>query len=190
MRPRPCPRFDAATALTEKVKQTYPPSHPDAADLGFLYGTILTDGGDGANGVATKNVCVFADAEVDRSPTGSGVTARLAAMHAKGEIGIDETRLFESIVGSRFTGSVARQTSLSDGRAAIVAQVGGRAHYSGVNSGRGGRRTRQGLSGAVAVACPPRLWADRSHSLNLASEFRIFRRRRDGIRMARKRIDP
>ena len=38
-------------------------------------------------GVATKNVCVFAEAEVDRSPTGSGVTARLAAMHAKGEIG-------------------------------------------------------------------------------------------------------
>jgi trans-L-3-hydroxyproline dehydratase len=122
---------DAATALTEKVKQTHPPSHPDAADLGFLYGTILTDGGDGANGVTTKNVCVFADAEVDRSPTGSGVTARLAAMHAKGEIGIDETRLFESIIGSRFTGSVARQTSLSDGRAAIVARVGGRAHYSG-----------------------------------------------------------
>ena len=122
---------DAATALTEKVKQTHPPSHPDAADLGFLYGTILTDGGDGANGVATKNVCVFADAEVDRSPTGSGVTARLAAMHAKGEVGIDETRLFESIIGSRFTGSVARQTSLSDGRAAIVARVGGRAYYSG-----------------------------------------------------------
>ena len=56
----------------------------------------------------TKNICVFAEAEVDRSPTGSGVTARLAAMHAKGRIGIGETRIFESIVGSRFSGAVAR----------------------------------------------------------------------------------
>ena len=81
--------------------------------------------------MATRNVCVFADAEVDRSPTGSGVTARLAAMRAKGEIAPGETRLFESIVGSRFTGSVARDVALRDGRPGIVARVGGRAHYSG-----------------------------------------------------------
>lgn len=122
---------DAATALTEQVKQKFPPSHPDAAELGFLYGTILTDGGDGSDGVPTKNVCVFADAEVDRSPTGSGVTARLAAMHAKGEIAIGEMRLFESIVGSRFTGAVAREVTLADGTPGIVARVGGQAHYSG-----------------------------------------------------------
>jgi trans-L-3-hydroxyproline dehydratase len=122
---------DAATALTERVKVEFPPSHPDAADLGFLYGTILTDGGDGAGGAATKNVCVFADAEVDRSPTGSGVTARLAAMHAKGEVATGETRLFESIVGSRFTGAVARTVKLADGREGIIARVGGHAHYCG-----------------------------------------------------------
>jgi trans-L-3-hydroxyproline dehydratase len=122
---------DAATALTEKLKAEFPLSHPDAADLAFLYGTILTDGGDGSDGLPTKNVCVFADAEVDRSPTGSGVTARLAAMHAKGLIAEGETRIFESIVGSQFTGQVARQTALADGNPAIVARVGGRAFYSG-----------------------------------------------------------
>ena len=122
---------DAATALTEKLKAELPLSHPDSADLAFLYGTILTDGGDGSGGVATRNVCVFADAEVDRSPTGSGVTARLAAMHAKGLIAEGETRLFESIVGSQFTGQVARQTVLADGNPAIVARVGGHAFYSG-----------------------------------------------------------
>ncbi|MBX3577301.1 MAG: proline racemase family protein [Rhizobiaceae bacterium] len=121
---------DAATALTERVKVEVPLAHPDHADLAFLYGSILTDGGDGRNGVATRNVCVFADAEVDRSPTGSGVTARLAAMHAKGEIAPGEERLFESIVGSRFTGSVAR-TVKAGAHDAIVARVGGRAHYSG-----------------------------------------------------------
>jgi trans-L-3-hydroxyproline dehydratase len=120
---------DAATALTEKLKVVFPLSHPDHADLAFLYGTILTDGGDGRN-APTKNVCVFADAEVDRSPTGSGVTARLAAMHAMGEIGTGESRTFESIAGSRFTGSVARVTKAGS-HDAIVARVGGRAFYSG-----------------------------------------------------------
>ncbi|EHK58700.1 Proline racemase [Mesorhizobium alhagi CCNWXJ12-2] len=121
---------DAATALTEKLKAEFPLSHPDHDDLAFLYGTILTDGGDGSGGRATKNVCVFAEAEVDRSPTGSGVTARLAAMHAKGEIAIGETRIFESIVGSQFTGAVVRTTKAGP-LDAIVARVGGRAFYSG-----------------------------------------------------------
>jgi trans-L-3-hydroxyproline dehydratase len=121
---------DAATALTEKLKAEFPLSHPDHADLAFLYGTILTDGGDGAGGRATKNVCVFAEAEVDRSPTGSGVTARLAAMHAKGRIATGETRVFESIAGSQFTGAVARTTKAGP-HEAIVARVEGRAFYSG-----------------------------------------------------------
>lgn len=121
---------DAATALTETVRRSVPLSHPDSADLAFLYGSILTDGGDGSGGTATRNVCVFADAQVDRSPTGSGVTARLAAMHAKGTVVPGEIRLFESIVGSRFTGAVARITQAGD-HAAIVARVSGRSHYTG-----------------------------------------------------------
>lgn len=121
---------DAATALTDRVKAEFPLSHPAHADLGFLYGTILTDGKDVFSSEPTRNVCVFAEAEVDRSPTGSGVTARLAAMHAKGQIGVGETRVFESIVGSRFTGSVVRTTT-EGGHSAVVARVGGRAFYSG-----------------------------------------------------------
>lgn len=120
---------DAATALTAKVKAELPLSHPDHPDLAFLYGTILTDGGDGSE-APTRNVCVFADAEVDRSPTGSGVTARLAAMYAKGAVRPGEPRIFESIAGSRFTGSVARITTAGPFDA-ITVRVGGRAHYSG-----------------------------------------------------------
>lgn len=121
---------DAATALTERLKRDVALSHPVHTDLGFLYGTILTDGKDGFSHEPTRNVCVFADAEVDRSPTGSGVTARLAAMHARGEIGIGQSRQFESITGSRFAGEVVRATS-EGGHAAIVARVSGRAFYSG-----------------------------------------------------------
>ena len=121
---------DAATALTERLKAEFPLSHPDHDDLAFLYGSILTDGEDAFSDQPTKNVCVFAEAEVDRSPTGSGVTARLAAMHAKGFIATGQTRIFESIVGSRFSGAVARATRAGQ-HDAIVARVGGRAYYSG-----------------------------------------------------------
>ncbi|MBX3529508.1 MAG: proline racemase family protein [Rhizobiaceae bacterium] len=122
---------DAATALSEAARAMVPLSHPDSPDLAFLYGSILTDGHDGSGGETTRNVCVFADAEVDRSPTGSGVTARLAAMAAKGEIAPGDTRLFESVVGSRFEGAVALAARLADGRAGIVVRVKGRAFYSG-----------------------------------------------------------
>jgi proline racemase len=121
---------DAATTLTDRLKAEFPLSHPDHADLAFLYGTILTDGRDPFSGDVTKNICVFAEAEVDRSPTGSGVTARLAAMHAKGEIAIGQTRMFESIAGSRFSGAVVR-TAKAGPHEAIIARVGGRAYYSG-----------------------------------------------------------
>lgn len=121
---------DAATALTERAKRDFPLSHPDHADLAFLYGTILTDGRDEFSSEPTRNVCVFADAEVDRSPTGSGVTARLAAMHARGQIREGQSRLFESIAGSRFSGAVARPAKAGR-HDAIIARVGGRAYYSG-----------------------------------------------------------
>src|SRR5690606_13935892 len=71
---------DAATSLTEAARAV-PLTHPDHSDLAFLYGTILTDGNETGQ---SKNICVFADAEVDRSPTGSGVTARMALRHSKG----------------------------------------------------------------------------------------------------------
>ncbi|MET3578512.1 trans-L-3-hydroxyproline dehydratase [Mesorhizobium robiniae] len=121
---------DAATVLTETLKTEFPLSHPDHADLAFLYGTILTDGRDAFSSEATKNICVFAEAQVDRSPTGSGVTARLAAMHARGQIAIGQARTFESIAGSLFSGSVTR-TAKAGPHDAIIARVGGRAYYSG-----------------------------------------------------------
>ena len=119
---------DAADALTQAVKEAIPLDHPDASDLAFLYGSILTEG-DGI-GAPTINVCVFADREVDRSPTGSGVTARLAAMFVKGEIGKGETRIFESITGSQFEGSVESVTKAGR-HDAITARVTGRAYFSG-----------------------------------------------------------
>jgi proline racemase len=121
---------DAATALSAEVNRTVKLTHPDHDDLAFLYGSILTDGGDGAGGKASRNVCVFADAQVDRSPTGSGVTARMAAMHAKGQVTIGERRLFESITGSRFAGEVSAE-EMAGTFPAVRVRVSGKAHYCG-----------------------------------------------------------
>lgn len=121
---------DAACALTSAVNRSVTIIHPDHEDLGFLYGSILTDGLDGSAGRPSRNICVFADAQVDRSPTGSGVTARLAVMHARGEVAVGEERLFESITGSRFSGTVIGPAS-AGALPAVRVRVSGRAHYCG-----------------------------------------------------------
>lgn len=120
---------DAAVSLTGAAKDKVPLSHPDHDDLAFLYGTIITDGGNG-EGEATRNICVFADEQVDRSPTGSGVTARMAAMYAKGRVKRGDIRTFESITGSRFEARIASGTKCGDHQAVVVS-VSGRAHYMG-----------------------------------------------------------
>jgi trans-L-3-hydroxyproline dehydratase len=120
---------DAASRVTEAAKQQIALSHPDDPDLAFLYGTILTDGGDGANR-PSANICVFADREVDRSPTGSGVTARIALQHARGQLALGVERRFESVTGAIFTGRAVREVRAGD-RAAVTVEVGGRAHYTG-----------------------------------------------------------
>ncbi|HAX82367.1 MAG TPA: proline racemase [Actinobacteria bacterium] len=120
----------AAWATTGAVRAALPLSHPDGPDLEFLYGTILTDGDDAWSERPTANVCVFADRQVDRSPTGSGVTARIAIQHAAGLIPLGVERSFASIVGSSFTGKAVATTQIG-GRPAVIVEVAGQAHYTG-----------------------------------------------------------
>ncbi|KAK1795960.1 hypothetical protein P4O66_009062 [Electrophorus voltai] len=123
---------DAAIAVTKAVKSQVKLHHPVSEDLAFLYGTILTDGKDAFTDEPTANVCVFADAQVDRSPTGSGVTARIALQYHKGLIQLNQTRSFCSgTTGAMFTGKAVQETTCGDFQAVVV-EVSGHAHYSGV----------------------------------------------------------
>ncbi|KAG9344806.1 hypothetical protein JZ751_010493, partial [Albula glossodonta] len=125
---------DAATAVTNAVKSQVKLHHPSSSDLAFLYGTILTDGKDGFSEEPTANVCVFADAQVDRSPTGSGVTARIALQYHKGLVQLGQSRTFQSgATGSTFTGTAVQETSCGEFRAVVV-EVAGHAHYTGVST--------------------------------------------------------
>ena len=103
--------------------------HPFEEDLSFLYGTIFIAPplGEGAD---SRNVCIFAEGEVDRSPTGTGVSARMALHHARGEIGIREPMVIESIIGSRFTGRVHELTGFGQYEA-VIPEVEGRAYITG-----------------------------------------------------------
>lgn len=125
----PLPRLvDAAAALTDAIRASVPVSHPDQPDLGFLYGTIITDGA--APPEESANLCIFAESQIDRSPTGSGVTARMALDHAKGLVKPGQMRRFRSITGGIFTGSVASTTRLGP-HEAVTVEVGGQAHWMG-----------------------------------------------------------
>ena len=103
--------------------------HPFEKDLSFLYGTIFI-GEPQSTGSHSRNVCIFANGEVDRSPTGTGVSGRLAIHYARDEIKIGEPITIESIVGSKFTGHVVNETAFG-GYRAIIPEVEGTAFITG-----------------------------------------------------------
>ena len=121
----------AGEAIKRAVNAALPIQHPTEADLSFLYGTILTGPAESSEH-HSRNICVFANAEIDRSPTGTGVSARLALQHAKGEIVDDQQIVIESILGraSTFSGRVVGHAQV--GRyAAVVPEVSGTAFITG-----------------------------------------------------------
>jgi trans-L-3-hydroxyproline dehydratase len=121
----------AGEAIKRAANAALPIQHPTETDLSFLYGTILTGPAE-APEHHSRNICIFADAEVDRSPTGTGVSARLALYHAKGELKPNETIVVESILGrhSTFSGRVVESTQVGS-YPAVVPEVGGTAHITG-----------------------------------------------------------
>jgi trans-L-3-hydroxyproline dehydratase len=109
--------------------------HPFEEDLSFLYGPIFIGPALGEtthSGMVkrSRNVCVFAEGEVDRCPTGTGVSGRLAIHHARGEIDVDEPIIVESIIGSRFTGRIVETTTFGP-YPAVIPEIEGTAHITG-----------------------------------------------------------
>ena len=123
--------IDAGRAIKRAVVESGPIDHPVEPGLGFLYGVILVGPAqDPAH--HSRNVCIFADGEVDRSPTGTGVSGRLAIHHARDEVSIGETIKIESILGSSFSGQVVDTTDVG-GFPAVIPEVTGTAHITGRN---------------------------------------------------------
>jgi len=117
--------------IKQIVKDSLPLRHPFAADLGFLYGVIFV-GPPHDPAHHSRNVCVFADGEVDRCPTGTGVSARAALHYARGELALGEPFTVESILGTTFTGEIVAVERFGP-YTAVVPQITGAAYITGLN---------------------------------------------------------
>ena len=103
--------------------------HPLEPELRDVYGVVFWQD-EGERPLVQRNVTVFADGEVDRSPCGSGTSARLALLDASGRLARGDELRHLSIVGSEFSGRVTGEAEVA-GRAAVVTEVEGSAHRTG-----------------------------------------------------------
>ncbi len=123
--------IDIGMQIKHAVMENLPINHPYEPDLGFLYGTIFV-GKPHVTGHHSRNVCIFADSEVDRCPTGTGVSARAAIHYARGELEINQPFTVESILGTCFTGEIVQTTQFGPYEA-VIPKVTGTAHITGRN---------------------------------------------------------
>jgi proline racemase len=123
------PLIEKGIAIKRAIMACRSIPHPFEKDLSFLYGTIFVGPPQDPKN-HSRNVCVFAEGEVDRCPTGTGVSARLAIHHARGEIDIGQPIVVESIIGTTFTGRIVETTTFGL-HPAIIPEVEGAAHITG-----------------------------------------------------------
>ncbi len=116
-------------AANEQLGFTHP-QNPDWAHISFCEFTLpLTE----ENGVrVSRNTVAIDPGKLDRSPTGTGCSARMAVLHARGEMQVGDRMIGESIIDSRFDCSIVRQTTLGD-KAAIIPSIRGRAWITGTH---------------------------------------------------------
>jgi len=101
--------------------------HPEAPDIRDIYGVIFwQDEGEDGDEIAQRNVTVFADGEVDRSPCGSGTSARLALLDT------DRPLLHRSVIGTEFEARIVERVEVAE-RAAVVTEIAGSAYRTGTH---------------------------------------------------------
>ncbi len=121
--------IELGRAIKADLEASHEIVHPLEPELRDVYGVIAWQE-EGERPLAQRNVTVFADGEVDRSPCGSGTSARLALLFAEGRLGLGDPLRHVSIVGSEFTGTVVAETEVA-GLPAVVTEVEGSAHRTG-----------------------------------------------------------
>lgn len=127
-------KVDEIIAIGREIKWALDRSehavHPVDDRLSGIYGTIVFEDLSSADAVHQRNATIFADGELDRSPCGSGTSARVATLTESGALPAGATLRHESIVGSEFTAIVTDTLRVAD-RDAVVAQVTGMAFRTG-----------------------------------------------------------
>lgn len=113
------------------VREAFTPVHPLDPTIRGVSHLLWADGpkGEGADG---RNAVFYGDKAIDRSPCGTGTSARLAHLHATGRLPVGQAFVHESYIGSRFIGRVEAETEVG-GRPAIIPSVEGSAIATGLN---------------------------------------------------------
>jgi proline racemase len=122
--------LDLGRAIIDAVNSQVHPVHPERADIDHcLHVEFVTGGGERSDGrTAVANHTGY----FDRSPCGTGTSARLALLHSRNEIGVGEEYVHESLLGSRFVARIVRTAEVG-GRPAVVPSITGRAWITGFN---------------------------------------------------------
>jgi len=123
--------IEKGVLIKKAIAESILMDHPTEPEMNFLYGTIFTGPPKNLKN-HSRNVCIFAEGEVDRSPTGTGVSARAAIHYSRGEISIGESITIESIIGSTFSVKVDDVTTFGKYNA-IIPEVRGNAFITGKN---------------------------------------------------------
>lgn len=118
--------------VRKQVRAAFQPVHPDEPSINGVSHVLWADKpkGEGADG---RNAVFYGDKAIDRSPCGTGTSARLAHLHAKGRLKVGDAFVHESYICSRFIGRVEAETTVGDYKA-IIPSIEGSAVATGFNT--------------------------------------------------------
>lgn len=119
---------EAGLAIMEAINQQDEPVHPERGDIRGCHHVYLK--APGSNAQHSRHAMAIYPGWFDRSPCGTGTSARMAQLHARGELALETDFLNESFIGSQFTGRLVGTTTVGD-KEAVIPTVTGRAWVTG-----------------------------------------------------------
>ena len=123
---------DMGMALRSRINETVAVKHPyldiTTVDLVEFYSTHTKN-----PKADLKNCVIFGGAQADRSPCGTGTSAKMAALYAKGKLGLNTVFTYESITGALFMGRIVQEVFVG-GQRAIIPEITGSAYITGMNT--------------------------------------------------------
>ncbi|HEV2784170.1 MAG TPA: proline racemase family protein [Actinophytocola sp.] len=120
--------LDAGLSIMDSINAADPPVHPEDPAIRDVHGVYFT--APGSTAVHSRHAMVLPPRWFDRSPCGTGTSARMAALHARGELALDTDFVNESFLGTRFIGRLTGETTVG-GRPAVLPTITGRAWITG-----------------------------------------------------------
>jgi proline racemase len=131
--PANVPRFiELGKAVKRELEGAREFVHPLEPELRDVYGVVFWEEQEGGTPLVQRNLTVFADGEVDRSPCGSGTSARLALLDADGRLPRGEELVHRSVIGTEFRARVVGTADVG-GIPAVVTEVEGSAYRTGTH---------------------------------------------------------